>query len=214
MTVFGSLTAWVNATREMGPLLALVFALYLRWLPVGGWSSPASLVLPAITLAGPYIAYVARLMRSSMLEVLGSDFVRTARAKGLHESRAVYQHTLKVAILPVVSFLGPLAANLVTGSIVVESIFNIPGMGSFFVTAILTRDERLSLYDAWADKLIPRIGKAIADDEDSYRYLVESIRRFPPMPVFKAMIEKAGFTQVNAEPILGGLVAIHSGWKV
>ncbi len=127
-------------TFVIGPMLVLVFALYLRWLPVAGWNSPASVILPAITLAGPYIAYVARLMRSSMLEVLGSDFVRTARAKGLPESRAIYQHTIKVAILPVVSFLGPLAANLVTGSIVVESIFNIPGMGPFFVTSILTRD--------------------------------------------------------------------------
>jgi oligopeptide transport system permease protein len=127
-------------TFVTGPLLVLVFALHLRWFPVGGWNSPASLVLPAITLSGPYIAYVARLMRSSMLEVLGSDFVRTARAKGLPERRAVYQHTVKVAILPVVSFLGPLAANLVTGSIVIESIFNIPGMGSFFVTSIGTRD--------------------------------------------------------------------------
>lgn len=127
-------------TFVTGPLLVLVFALWLGWLPVGLWNSPTSLILPAITLAGPYIAYVARLMRSSMLETLGSDFVRTARAKGLSEQRAIYKHTVKVAILPVVSFLGPLAANLVTGSIVVETIFNIPGMGPFFVTSILTRD--------------------------------------------------------------------------
>ncbi len=123
-----------------GPVLVLVFALWLRWLPVGGWGSPASLVLPAFTLAGPYIAYIARLMRSSMLEVLHQDFVRTARAKGLRETRVIAKHVLKVALLPVVSFLGPLAANLLTGSIVVETIFNIPGMGGFFVNSILNRD--------------------------------------------------------------------------
>jgi oligopeptide transport system permease protein len=124
----------------IGPLLVLVFALWLRVLPVGGWNTPASLILPAITLAGPYIAYVARLMRSSMLEVIGQDFLRTAFAKGLTEGRAIYRHALKVAILPIISFLGPLAANLLTGSIVVEMIFNIPGMGGFFVNSILNRD--------------------------------------------------------------------------
>jgi oligopeptide transport system permease protein len=139
-SMLGALFLISLPTFVTGPLLVYLFALTLGWLPVGGWSSPASLILPAITLAGPYIAYVARLMRSSMLEVLGSDFVRTARAKGLPESKAIYKHTVKVAILPVVSFVGPLAANLVTGSIVVETIFNIPGMGPFFITSILTRD--------------------------------------------------------------------------
>src|SRR5213078_636165 len=109
-------------------------------LPVGGWTSWTSIILPAITLAGPYIAYVARLMRTSMLEVLHQDFIRTARAKGLGEGRVIYQHALKVAILPVVSFLGPLAANLLTGSLVVETIFNIPGAGGFFVNSIQNRD--------------------------------------------------------------------------
>lgn len=124
----------------VGPLLVLVFALWLKALPVGGWNTPSSLILPAITLAGPYVAYVARLMRSSMLEVIGQDFLRTAFAKGLTEGRAIYRHALKVAILPIISFLGPLAANLLTGSIVVEMIFNIPGMGGFFVNSILNRD--------------------------------------------------------------------------
>jgi oligopeptide transport system permease protein len=127
-------------TFVIGPVLILLFAIKLRALPVGGWNSPASLILPALTLAGPYIAYVARLMRTSMLEVLQQDFVRTARAKGLSENRVIYQHALKVAILPVVSFLGPLAANLLTGSIVVETIFNIPGAGPFFVNSILSTD--------------------------------------------------------------------------
>ncbi len=114
-------------------------------LPVGGWSSWSSLILPAITLAGPYIAYIARLMRTSMLEVLGQDFVRTARAKGLADSQVIYRHALKVAILPVVSFIGPLAANLLTGSIVVETIFNIPGAGGFFINSIQNRDAFLLL---------------------------------------------------------------------
>jgi ABC-type dipeptide/oligopeptide/nickel transport system permease component len=127
-------------TFVIGPILVFVFGLKLGWLPVGGWSSWKSLILPAITLAGPYIAYIARLQRSSMLEVLGQDFVRTARAKGLGESSVIYRHALKVAVLPVVSFLGPLAANLLTGSIVVETIFNIPGMGGYFINSILNRD--------------------------------------------------------------------------
>ncbi len=130
-------------TFVVGPLLVLIFAIWLNWLPVGGWGSMKSLILPAITLAGPYIAYVARLMRSSMLEVLRQDFVRTAKAKGLTDTQAVYRHVLKVAVLPVVSFVGPLAANLLTGSIVVERIFNIPGMGPFFVNSILNRDTFL-----------------------------------------------------------------------
>jgi len=127
-------------TFVTGPLLILVFALEWRVLPVGGWGSWPHLILPAITLAGPYTAYIARLMRTSMLETLGKDFVRTARAKGLRESVVLYKHALKTAILPVVSFLGPLAANLLTGSIVVEAVFNIPGAGGFFVNSILNRD--------------------------------------------------------------------------
>lgn len=127
-------------TFVIGPLLIFFFALKLPWFPVGGWGSLNKLILPGITLAAPYTAYIARLMRSSMLEVLGQDYVRTARAKGLENSRVIYKHALKVAILPVISFLGPLAANLATGSIVVEKIFNIPGMGAFFVNAVLNRD--------------------------------------------------------------------------
>ncbi|MBV8350742.1 MAG: ABC transporter permease [Verrucomicrobia bacterium] len=124
----------------IGPLLVLVFAIYVPVLPVGGWGTVQSLILPSITLAAPYVAYIARLTRASMLEVLTQDYVRTARAKGLSENTVIYKHALRVAILPVVSFLGPLAANLLTGSIVVESIFSIPGAGSFFVNSVLNRD--------------------------------------------------------------------------
>jgi oligopeptide transport system permease protein len=138
--MLGALLAISIPTFVIGPLLILVFALKLHWLPVGGWSGPSYVVLPAITLASPYLAYIARLTRTSMLEVLGQDFIRTARAKGLAERRVVFKHAMKVAILPVVSFLGPLAANLLTGSIVVESIFNIPGAGGFFVNSIQNRD--------------------------------------------------------------------------
>jgi oligopeptide transport system permease protein len=123
-----------------GPVLILVFSLWLKWLPVGGWGSLGALILPAITLAAPYVAYIARLLRGSMMETLGQDFIRTARAKGLAERVVLYRHTLRVAILPVVSFLGPLAAHLLTGSIVVETIFYIPGAGGFFVNSILNRD--------------------------------------------------------------------------
>jgi oligopeptide transport system permease protein len=124
----------------IGPLLVLVFAIYIPLFPVGGWGTLQSLVLPSITLAAPYTAYIARLTRASMLEVLTQDYIRTARAKGLSESTVIYKHALRVAILPVVSFLGPLAANLLTGSIVVESIFSIPGAGGFFVNSVLNRD--------------------------------------------------------------------------
>ena len=124
----------------IGPLLVLVFAIYVPLLPVGGWGSFQSLILPSITLAAPYTAYIARLTRASMLEVLTQDYIRTARAKGLSENVVIYKHALRVAILPVVSFLGPLAANLLTGSIVVESIFSIPGAGGFFVNSVLNRD--------------------------------------------------------------------------
>jgi len=124
----------------VGPLLILVFALWFHLFPVGGWGGPMHLVLPAITLAAPYIAYIARIMRSSMLDTMKDDFVRTARAKGVSEQAVVYKHALRVAILPVISFLGPLAAHLLTGSIVVETIFHIPGAGGFFVHSVLNRD--------------------------------------------------------------------------
>ena len=138
--MFAALVAISVPTFVTGPMCILVFALELGILPVGGWGSARSLVLPSLVLAAPYVAYIARLKRSSMLEVLNQDFIRTARAKGLSGSATLSQHALKVAILPVVSYLGPLAANLLTGSVVVETVFNIPGMGGFFVNSILNRD--------------------------------------------------------------------------
>jgi oligopeptide transport system permease protein len=127
-------------TFLIAPLLVLVFAIYLGWLPVASWGSWSNLVLPSVCLAAPYAAYCSRLMRSSMLDVLNQDFVRTARAKGLPESRVTYRHALKIGILPLISYAGPLAANVLTGSMVVESIFNIPGIGPFFINSVLNRD--------------------------------------------------------------------------
>jgi oligopeptide transport system permease protein len=124
----------------LGPLLILIFSIKLAWLPVGGWGTPEQLLLPSITLALPFAAVIARLLHDSLRETLSEDFIRTARAKGLRETRIIYGHALRVAILPVVSYLGPLAANLLTGSIVVETIFHIPGAGGFFVNSILNRD--------------------------------------------------------------------------
>ncbi len=138
--MLGALAAISIPTFVTGPALIAVFALWLGWLPVGGWGRWEQLVLPALCLAAPYLAYVARLMRNSLLDVLKSDFMRTAKAKGLGTTRAVARHAVKVAILPVVTFLGPLAAHLLTGSMVVESVFNLPGAGMIFVNSIQNRD--------------------------------------------------------------------------
>lgn len=127
----------------LGPLLVLVFALWLDWLPAWGWDEPASKILPAVTLGMMYAAYVARLSRGGMLEVLSQDFIRTARAKGLSEARVVLRHGLWGGIQPVVAFLGPAAAGLLTGSFVVENIFAIPGLGTYFVEAASNRDYTL-----------------------------------------------------------------------
>jgi oligopeptide transport system permease protein len=129
----------------IGALLALVFALGLELLPVAGWGSFRHLILPTVTLALPYAAYVARLARSGTIEVMQQDFIRTARAKGMPEHRVVLGHALKGAILPVVSYLGPAAAGILTGSFVVESLFNIPGMGQWFVRGAINRDYSVVL---------------------------------------------------------------------
>ena len=131
----------------IAPLLVLVFAVGLDWLPAGwtGSDNASRLVLPVIALALPQIAYIARLLRASLVEVLGSDFVRTARAEGLPTSRILFVHALKPALLPVVSYLGPAIASILTGSVVVEQIFGINGLGHHFVAAALNRDYTLVL---------------------------------------------------------------------
>lgn len=131
----------------IAPVLALLFAVRLQWLPAG-WSGAEGVsrfVLPVVTLALPQIAYLARLTRASMIEVLGSDFIRTARAQGLGMSTVVRVHALKPAMLPVLSYLGPAVAAILTGSVVVEEIFGIPGLGQLFVRGALNRDYTLVL---------------------------------------------------------------------
>ncbi|HRQ63644.1 MAG TPA: oligopeptide ABC transporter permease OppB [Xanthomonadaceae bacterium] len=129
----------------VAPLLVLLFGVTLGWLPAGGWGGGAfsHLILPIIALSLPYLAYIARLTRGSMVETLRSDFIRTARAKGLPESKVLLKHALRPALLPVVSYLGPAAAAIITGSVVIEQIFGLPGMGRYFVQGALNRDYTL-----------------------------------------------------------------------
>ena len=131
----------------IAPLLILGFAVYLGWLPAGGWEGASwrHLVLPVIALGLPQVAYVARLLRGSLIEVLSSDYIRTARAKGLPGRTIVLRHALRPALLPVLSYLGPAAAALITGSVVMEQIFGIPGLGRHFVQGALNRDYTLVL---------------------------------------------------------------------
>lgn len=140
----------------LGPLLVLVFALTLYWLPPGRWEwwvriGPGGipnlryLILPALTLSAVYMAYIARLTRSGMLEVLRKDYIRTARAKGLSEKQVVFRHALRGGLIPVVSFTGPALAFMVAGTVVVERVFAIPGLGNYFINAALNRDEPLLL---------------------------------------------------------------------
>jgi oligopeptide transport system permease protein len=128
----------------VAPLLILLFAVTLGWLPAGGWEGGwKSRVLPVVALALPQIAYIARLMRGSMIEVLHQPFIRTARAKGLRGRQVMLRHALRPALLPVLSYLGPAAAGIITGSVVIEQIFGIPGLGRYFVQGALNRDYGL-----------------------------------------------------------------------
>lgn len=130
----------------LGPLLVLVFGIYLDWLPVSGWGDiPGDKILPAITLGSGYAAYIARLSRAGMLEVMSQDYIRTARAKGLPEWEVVVKHGLRGGLIPVVAFLGPAFAGLLAGSFVVETIFQIPGLGRFYVQAAFNRDYTMIL---------------------------------------------------------------------
>jgi oligopeptide transport system permease protein len=127
----------------LGPLLVLVFSLGLYWLPPALWEGPQSRVLPVLTLSAAYVAYVARLTRVGLLEVLRQDFVRTARAKGLPERLVVLKHALRLGLLPVVSYLGPATAAVITGSLVVEQVFAVPGLGRSLVYGAFNRDYTL-----------------------------------------------------------------------
>ncbi len=130
-------------TFVMGPLLILVFAIHFGWFNASGWYGPIDRVLPSITLGSVYAAYVARLTRGGMLEVLSQDYIRTARAKGAGEARIILRHALRGGLTPVVSFLGPAIAGVVTGSFVIETVFQIPGIGREFVNSAFNRDYTL-----------------------------------------------------------------------
>ena len=130
----------------LGPLLVLVFGIWLQWLPVSGWGySPGDKILPAITLGSTYAAYIARLTRGGMLEILSQDYIRTAKAKGLPTATIIIRHALRGGLSPVVAFLGPAIAGLLAGSFVVETIFQIPGLGRFYVQAAFNRDYTMIL---------------------------------------------------------------------
>lgn len=152
----------------IGPLLQQVFGLNLKWLPIAGWIGDEkwgawTILLPAITLAMPTFAYIARLSRASILEVLRTDYVRTARAKGLSYPVIVVKHVLKGALLPVVSYLGPAYATIITGSVVVERIFAVPGLGTHFVQSSLNRDYTLIMGTVIVYSLILVIMNFIVD---------------------------------------------------
>jgi len=132
-------------TFVLGPILILVLALHFELFSATGWEYPRDRVLPALTLGGYYAAYVSRLTRGGMLEIMTQDFIRTARAKGVGEVRILFRHAMRGGLLPVISFLGPATAGLISGSFVIETIFNIPGLGRFFVTSAFNRDYTMVL---------------------------------------------------------------------
>jgi ABC-type dipeptide/oligopeptide/nickel transport systems, permease components len=129
----------------LGPLLVLIFSLWLYWFPPARWGGVSNLILPVITLSAIYAAYIARLTRAGMLEVMRSDYIRTARAKGLNEKTVLLRHALRGGLIPVVSFTGPSLAHLLAGTVVVERVFAIPGLGKIFIESIQNRDEPLTL---------------------------------------------------------------------
>lgn len=127
-------------TFVVGPVLVLVFGVWLQWLPVAGWESWQDRVLPSLTLGFAYAAYISRLTRGGLMEIRMQDFIRTARAKGLSESDILLKHSLRGGLLPVISYLGPALAGIITGALVTETIFNIPGLGRFFIESAVNRD--------------------------------------------------------------------------
>jgi len=141
-----AMTGICMPTMLLGPVLVLIFGIWLEWVPVSGWGEvPGDKILPSLTLGAAYAAYVARLTRGGMLDVLSQDYIRTARAKGLPERVVVFKHALRGGIIPVVSFLGPAFAGLLSGSFVVETVFQVPGLGRFFVQAAFNRDYTMIL---------------------------------------------------------------------
>ncbi|HHJ1234040.1 TPA: oligopeptide ABC transporter permease OppB [Proteus mirabilis] len=142
-----AMTGVVIPSFVVAPLLVLIFAITLRWLPAGGWNGGQIqyMLLPMVALSLSYIASISRITRSSMIEVLHSNFIRTAKAKGLPMKRIVLRHALKPALLPVISYMGPAFVGIITGSMVIETIFGLPGIGQLFVNGALNRDYSLVL---------------------------------------------------------------------
>ena len=142
-----SMTGVVIPSFVTAPILILLFAVTLRWLPGGGWNNGAfnNMILPTVALSLVYLAGIARIMRGSMIEVMNSQFIRTARAKGLPMRVIVWKHALRPALLPVISYLGPAFVGIITGSIVIETIFGLPGIGQLFVNGALNRDYGMVL---------------------------------------------------------------------
>lgn len=147
----------------LGTFLLIAFSVYLHWFPIGGWGTLWHLPLPSITLSIPFVAYIARLTRAGMLDALSSDFIRTAVAKGAPPRTVIWRHALKVAFLPVLSYLGPATAQAMTGSFVVEKVFGVPGLGQHFVNAALNRDTGLILATVLAFSAILITFNALVD---------------------------------------------------
>lgn len=158
-----SMTGICLPTFVIGPILALVFAQHLKWTPVSGWFGIEHRILPAMTLGLFYAAYIARMTRGGMLEVLGLDYIRTARAKGLSETVVVFKHALRGGIMPVVSFFGPALAGVISGSFVVETIFQVPGLGRHFVQAALNRDHSLIVTTVFFYAILIIVANIIVD---------------------------------------------------
>ncbi|MFL1781018.1 putative oligopeptide transport system permease protein OppB [Candidatus Hepatincolaceae symbiont of Richtersius coronifer] len=138
-----SMIGVVVPNYAIAPLLTLLFGVYLNLLPVAGWFGISYTILPIFAVSLPYIAYIARLTRGNMIDVLSSNFIRTAYAKGLSENKIIFRHALKPTLLPVISYLGPATAGILTGSVVIESLFDVPGLGRYFVQGALNRDYPL-----------------------------------------------------------------------
>ncbi|MCE2573504.1 oligopeptide ABC transporter permease OppB [Motilimonas eburnea] len=147
LVMSGAMVGVVIPSFVLAPVLVLIFAIGLKWLPAGGWNGGAVqfMVLPVVGMMMHYISSIARIMRGSMIEVMSSNFIRTARAKGLASSYIVLHHALRPAILPVVSYLGPAFVGIITGSVVIETIFGLPGIGQLFVNGALNRDYSMVL---------------------------------------------------------------------
>ena len=175
----------------LGPILVLIFSLLLYWLPPARWDGfpSRSVVLPVLTLSAVYMAYIARLTRSGMLEVLRADYVRTARAKGLPERAVIVKHAFRGGILPVVSFSGPALAILITGTVVVERIFALPGLGNYFINANLNRDEPLILGIVAFASITILVFNLLVDVAYAWRDWKEALRAIDPTMRF--------FTNIN-----------------